>query len=123
MTEVNVPLLRKVVEWVEEQNQMPVSEREWDQGVWVRVKWTQELGQAHACGTAYCLAGYVGQMVDERFTTEPWVEHEDGSITHVKDVAANALGLTPVQAYWLFRAGNCAATIRTVAEEYAGEKL
>lgn len=34
MTEVNVPLLRKAVEWVEEQSNLPEIDRQWNQRAW-----------------------------------------------------------------------------------------
>ena len=35
MSEVNIPLLRKAVEWVEEQAALPVAQSQWDQSAWL----------------------------------------------------------------------------------------
>jgi hypothetical protein len=133
---VNVPLLRKGVEWVEAEAEKPFIDSQWYQGSWVTNTelraaqliydvplrdYTNEKIQhvADHCGTAYCLAGYVGQLLDERYvgTAKP----EDA--IHVADFATDALGLTNEEADRLFFSGNTAADIRTIAEQIAGEKL
>jgi len=89
MTEINVPLLRKAVEWVEEQAKKPEIDREWGQQAWYRKPFAyarylmQELTDnsrqefqarirhyshlADHCGTTYCVAGYIGQLLDEEY--------------------------------------------------------
>lgn len=159
MTEVNIPLLRKAVEWVEEEAQKPLIDRRWYQDDWVRrpdqradditnqvaaecdavarfefdFERVEEVLAEH-CGTAYCVAGYIGQMLDKRYEKSTVV---DG--VHVSVFAADALGIqyetVPVIDMYdakethceavvdLFNGWNDAETIRAFAEQYAGEKL
>lgn len=108
MTKVNVPLLRKAVEWVEEQDAIPGGS--WDQSVYVSTY--------APCGTVYCVAGYVGQLTDPRFK-----DTEQVNGLHVETVASKALGLTEFQARELFDEDNSAPDVRRIAERIAGEKL
>lgn len=62
---LNVPLLRKTVEWAESQWELEQKGQfsEWFQQAWV-------CFPSHAqntCGTAYCMAGYIGQMNNPAF--------------------------------------------------------
>lgn len=125
MTEVNVPLLRKAVEWVEQQDQLSVQVRQWYQQSYVveEDKRVWELGHERGCGTAYCVAGYIGSLVDERYVNEQWAEGEDGELVHVSAVAQEALGLNDALGASLFAAYNDAPRIREIAEQLAGEKL
>ena len=157
---VNIPLLRKAVEWVEQQEKLPEWAREWDQEHWVSEKqWAQldhlaavECGDESAekyaphCGTAYCVAGYIGQLEDPRFAASDYIKvsrdealamgfsHEDlvsklsissdgFLMIHVADLAELRLGLGSSQCDDLFDGANDAKTIRILAEEFAGEKL
>ena len=138
-TEVNIPLLRKAVEWVEREAELPWWKRMWYQGTWAALKrdvysykertfkkYEQELDY---CGTACCLAGYVVQL---NHTVEFEVD-EDGDFVDVlvdgsdklsiSDLAREELGLTQVQAAMLFDGGNRASDIRKIAERIAGEPL
>lgn len=139
MTMVNVPLLRKAVEWVEEQDKLAVSghRSEWAQDQWMAYRTDDgllvdgvfvddatkaelhRLAERGECGTAYCVAGYVGQLLDEsyKYTWSP-----DG-LPAVDDFAERALGLTTNQADLLFGGVNTADDVRRIAEEIAGEKL
>ena len=128
MTEPNIPLLRKAVEWVEAQAALPEIDREWMQSDWLatphdRALWNFNLyGQAAEvvaahCGAAYCVAGWIAQGVDPRYATASEV---DG--VHAADVAAGALGLDGDQDV-LFHGSNTAADVRRIAEEIAGERL
>lgn len=125
MSEVNIPLLRKAVEWVEQQDSLPEEKREWMQSTYVaRESYRVNiLRHKTGCGTAYCVAGYIGAMVDPRFDIVDWAEQTDGSQVHVSDVAQKSLGLTDSQAGQLFYYGNGSRQIRTLAEKFAGEKL
>lgn len=149
MTEVNVPLLRKAVEWVEEQATRPPRESEWAQNDWVSgpAKRAHRLvldayyesgmlidsyGVDRAiaqmephCGTAFCVAGWVAQELDERYLQS---ENVDG--VHVSQFAAEALGIpygtlehTNEVKVELFGGTNTAEDIRMIAENLAGEKL
>lgn len=146
---VNVPLLRKAVEWVEEQVAVPEIDRQWRQRTWVtQPRWKAEdllepmctsarglidfekvyklakQVEPH-CGTAYCVAGYVAQLVDESYQTN---SYGDGGV-HCSVVAAKALGIPYVLSSAgiaqteLFEGNNTAEGIRYFAEYYAGEKL
>jgi hypothetical protein len=147
MSEVNIPLLRKAVEWVEEQDKLPEAEREWDQTTWAGARFIdpndpslvydsymlgsgeyyktwdeiQRLAEQRGmtCGTAYCVAGWIGQQQDSAYKTT-W--NPPGK-PPVDDFAQVVLGLTAEQADELFDEGNSAADIRRISESIAGEKL
>lgn len=117
-TQVNIPLLRKAVEWAEAEAAKPEWAREWDQGAW----WVDaRFDTARDCKTAFCIAGWTcfadGADRDPRFTSIL----ADG--TQVSTYAAHALGLTEVQAAALFDGGNQIADVRRIAEDIAGERL
>lgn len=129
---VNIPLLRKAVEWVEYQDALPIEQREWFQGEWVDADgWRfEDLAEKEvieeseasvlksSCGTAYCVAGYIGQSLESAYAASDTYEG-----VHVSDFAAEALGLDFHEHVALFSAYNTAADIREIAEEIAGEKL
>ena len=116
MTEnnVNVPLLRKAVEWAEAEAAKPVDQSHWNQMDWVSER---------ACGTAYCIAGYVAQLQDERLVSQSTIYDEDGKYLSSRLVAMEALGLTPPQAGVLFWGANSIEDVRRIAEDLAGEPL
>jgi hypothetical protein len=140
--EVNIPLLRKGLEWVEWQDTLPLIDSEWNQGDFVidpevkafimiagerfRSENRMTSGEMDAlvtrvaphCGTAYCFAGYVGQLEDGRYATRDEV---DG--IHVGLFAQEQLGITDDQAEALFSADNTAHDIRSICEDIAGEPL
>ena len=123
--EVNIPLLRKAVEWVETQAALPADESEWHQGAWV---WRREDQEHNTCGTAYCVAGYIGQMLDDQFKDNEWGVDKDGRPCHVAHFAADALGITYDRFGLsanedLFHADNTAEDVRRIAEQIAGERL
>lgn len=115
---INIPLLRKVVEWVEEQEALSTGKRQWKQMIWFeRNNW---------CGTRCCVAGKVALLEG----WEPvWEENEtarvekDGEVQGVALVARDLLGLNSFQADRLFAARNTAADVRYYAEQLAGERL
>lgn len=117
---VNVPLLRKAVEWAEAEAAKPEIESEWCQGVYA------ERGSAlgRTCDTAYCIAG--------------WTIHaagEDPNLCSPAERAAELLGITidedlsgseTSEAGALFNGGNSITDVRTAAERIAaraGERL
>lgn len=71
---IDVPLLRKAVEWVEEQEALPPRQREWRQSVWRGVAFrpagivqgplqaARVVSGGRSCGTTYCVAGYIAEM-------------------------------------------------------------
>jgi hypothetical protein len=133
-TQVNIPLLRKAVEWAEVEAAKPPELREWEQNWWVltpeerakRREYAEESGdpdyyapfevaayyKAPECGTAYCIAGFVAA-------------HEGSTETgmRVQDVACDALGIYTQEAEALFASQNTIADVRRIAEEIAGERL
>ena len=133
MNDVNIPLLRKAVEWAEAEAVKPEIDRTWIQGTWITRSWTaaydmleevsniedhQLKAVAEHCGTAYCVAGYIGQLLDERYAI---VSEVDG--VHVSEFVEQALGLDECDAEALFAGGNSIEDIRILAERFAGERL
>lgn len=141
--EVNIPLLRKAVEWAEAEAARPEIDRQWRQAAWVStpedVAWDVVVGTPldevgfedgfgrllntveSQCGTAYCLAGWIGQALDPRYATQHIVDD-----VHVARVAADALGIDYQAARGeggLFAAENSIEDVRRIAEEIAGERL
>lgn len=123
MTEqqVNIPLLRKAVEWAEAEAAKPPELCEWRQVFWVSAReytpaWGAWVSSMPAekdpeCGTCYCIAGYV-------------VATEVGPTPHdVPALAASLLGLTEYEAGPLFSASNSIEDVRRIAEEIAEERL
>lgn len=118
---VNIPLLRKAVEWVETQAELSLSDGhcEWDQTLWA--------GKT-SCGTTYCVAGYVAFLEGWNLTPTPGIEHislcsKDGKSAHIPDIAHKVLGLNRWQRDSLFNSTNGASDVRRIAEEIAGEPL
>lgn len=142
--EVNIPLLRKAVEWVEVQAELPEIDREWAQESYLTPASNRAVALVYGalrttdhwdllssaglrriaaqvaphCGTAYCVAGWVAVQVDPRYITRDTV----GGI-HCSGVAQKALGLNDDQARMLFHGLNSADSIRRIAENIAGERL
>jgi hypothetical protein len=147
-TEVNIPLLRKIVEWVEEQGDLPYHLSEWDQQMWVKdsacrryeIKiaardydetkdpwdydyWEERLaksvGHESDCGTSYCAAGRIASWHDPDYLTTARPEDKP----HADTFAAQLLGVDSRDATALFGANNTPETFRQIAEEIAGERL
>lgn len=122
MSDVNVPLLRKAVEWVEEQAALPDVDREWNQEFWYLPAGSHfaETG----CGTTYCVAGYVALVSGWKPFDFHMAEDElSKQVVDVPLIARQLLGIDLFQAEELFRAYNTAADVRGVAEAIAGEAL
>jgi hypothetical protein len=130
----DVPLLRKTVEWVEEQEALTES-REWDQGSWYAAAYEEPW-----CGTVYCVAGKIA--LDHGWKpchflpeAENWVK--DGEVRDIEELASEILGLRVCIAersgfaacdpdqhdQALFHGDNTAADVRRIAERIAGERL
>lgn len=116
---VNIPLLRKAIEWAEAEAAKPAGEFcAWNQGAFI---------MQTACGTAFCIAGYVGQIVDPRYAQAERVDD-----VPVGQAAVEALGI-PVEdgcrdpgctcGVPLFSATNTIEDVRRIAESLAGERL
>lgn len=130
----NIPLLRKVVEWVEEQETLTEG-RQWRQATWIVSEQYIGPGRSSAyfnCGTAYCVAGKIaidagwtpiwegaggrGEQAADEVT-------KNGVTMDVGQVARLELGLSYPQGNALFAGSNDAADIRRNAELIAGERL
>lgn len=122
--EPNIPELRKTVEWVEAQAQLPHTEREWNQQHWISHLDTasREMFKVPSwhCGTVACFAGHVGM---EHGAKSEFVSLADGSRVHIRDYASYILGLSEWQARELYKGNNTASDIRRICEEIAGEPL
>ena len=115
---VNIPLLRKAVEWAEAEAAKPTG------GLWIQQLWytrpgaggyeaelRERNGLTPKCGTSYCIAGYVCD-----------VEGID-ALGYWPQRAAEALGLSESACAPLFNANNTITDVRLVAERLAGERL
>ncbi len=121
----NVPLLRKLVEWVEEQENLVNSQ--WDQKFWST--------RDYDCNTTYCAAGYIAQIhgwemiynqqLGQRIGAAKAIKN--GEIRWIHDIAKEELGLTNDRAGLLFLGTTgmmaTASEIRSLCEKFAGEKL
>lgn len=129
-----IPYLRKAVEWVEYQAALPEIDREWFQNSYLlppedhaRVLLDSTLGyvalddviqlQEH-CGTTYCVAGYLGQLMDERY-----IHNDVAGGIHVSAFVCKQLGLSVDDGSRLFNGSNTAADVREIAEDIAGQPL
>ena len=113
MSGVNIPLLRKAVEWADAEDAAAGGKGSWNQHVYI--------AESASCGTQYCIAG--------------WTLHADGwpdeDITDCVDPAEHAallLGIPPFDGeaaagHHLFSDQNTIEDIRRIAEELAGERL
>ncbi len=127
---INIPLLRKAVEWVEEQAALPREGSAWNQESWMS-KPVEESDGGY-CNTAMCIAGaishwagwkpvWVDTQVENRYYADSAIK--DGVEKAIEVIAADELGLEYGEKDYLFRASNDAASIRSVAERIAGEAL
>ena len=148
----NVPLLRKVTEWVEAEGAKSEHDpsRSWFQGVWRGFKVAcqgnlldvvaggERISADHyRCGTAYCFAGYTMELAegwqwakydDEGNLTDDEVVHVDrpNDVIPVATAARRELGLTTREAADLFTGYNSVATIRAQVDAVlrrAGDRL
>lgn len=125
-TEINEPLLRKMVEWVEEQDAHPETTREWWQRRYLLSEPRRVMYYQHetGCGTAYCIAGKIAATLDPAYEKDEWGATRGTSfLVHASRIAREELGLTDVQADRLFHAENSAPRIRQLAEEFVGHAL
>jgi hypothetical protein len=122
-----VPLLRKGVEWVEEQEPLRDAGQphEWEQGGWVTATRTPDraiegtdLRLTSPCGSFRCLFGYLGSLLDPAYTKLTVVRG-----VHVADFVTREFGFTGIERCNLAGANNTADTIRQHAENIAGQRL
>lgn len=131
---LNLPLLRKVVEYITQQPD------EWHQEVWAartgQSHWVQKRDEHgrfiqgkeyQDCGTAMCVAGHAAVM--DGFTVQ-WHEHdeqascvvetdEDGRAIPIETAATHALGLGAAEASGLFEGDNSLSDIIELCEGFA----
>lgn len=141
---VNVPLLRKAVEWAETEATIPEIDREWAQDVWHHSAANKARDLAYTflcdmtskertpgeqldirqvssrlepmCKTSYCIAGWICHEAGIAPTT---VDERDEF-----DWVENANRLLGIdRAYGLYSGGNSIEAIRFIAEYIAGEPL
>jgi hypothetical protein len=81
------------------------------------------------CGTAFCVAGYVGQMHDERYATREVVDGKHVSVFAAEQLGidtsthVNGLSERHPMSHPLFAGSNSATMVRHYAEELAGGPL
>lgn len=130
MREVNVPLLRKGVEWAEVEACRPFAERAWDQQVY-RASVGAELYNPETqdyeikCNTAYCIAGWTVAVTlgdnEQQSLTGDVLSLTGDFIATVEGRALEMLGLEGDSG--LFDCNNSIEEVRRIAEEIAGERL
>lgn len=151
LPKLNLDLLERAVNWAErsEKKQIEPDEPTWYQGSWGRKllsKWVTHYGRndkghftgqntekLQACGTAFCIAGYVGQVTgNAKWDGTTWVPTQEivpysGDVVKLDaecDVfwyraGAAILGLTDKEAYTLFSANNSLARVKTISRNIA----
>jgi hypothetical protein len=114
---VNIPLLRKAVEWAEAEAAKPEAQCEWWQGEFQ----VPAMALGRDCDTCYCIAGWVLHTA----ANKPDIE-----FSHA-DAAGNLLGIDGYRHledadHGLFHPANSIEDVRRIAEEIAasaGERL
>lgn len=109
--ELNVPLLRKQLEWADSEN---AKAKRGEKSEWAQTTW---------CGTSCCIAGHT--VLDLGWTHEgPAGARKEGAVQQsVRAVAAGALGLTSFEADLLFDGANDIKTLWTHAERITGGEI
>lgn len=133
---VNIPLLRKAVEWVEWQELLPEKKRTWVQGTWTSLVTKAGLplrsdraaervlsSGRWTCQTSMCVAGWVALETGWKPTLINGMVEKNGIMQHVQEIAAKELGIASYWAERLFSGSNDAKSIRHYAELAAEERL
>ncbi len=119
---LDIPWLRKEVEWVEVEDAKPchAPDREWHQGSYRWSAKDRSEAYGHPCGSTFCIAGHIAEGDGVK-----WNDSFDiaADWKFVSDYAQYRLNLDERQAARLFYGDNSAADIRRIAEEIAGERL
>ncbi len=144
--EVNIPLLRKGVEWVEEQDALRELGQNsfWDQEFWMMRRWqgaeldslellnlAQDQLKEHWCDSGMCFAGKIAfdagwkpvYADDASEVADSATKEGVPGTSFIRAVAQKLLGLDWWEADRLFEGTNTAADIREIAEDLAGERL
>lgn len=123
---INIPLLRKTVEWVEEQDTLSPRtnpERVWNQRTWYEsIALGDIFGLGWSCGTAMCFAGKVAIEAGWEPVGQSHVKRGE-VLMHIDDAARLELGISENDSEYLFEGDNTAEDIRRIAENIAGERL
>lgn len=136
---VNVPLLRKGIEWAEAEDRARTDTKpsQWDQTSWVGGAPIDELSYDEMvssvkltemeCGTTCCIAGWIGFLTlrpGEYINGVGTIFNENNvRVEHCSDRAQRELGLDNQQAWDLFYRSHDIESVRTLAESIAGERL
>lgn len=144
--ELNIPLARKGLEWIEGEAQKPKLVRAWYQGAW------RALGseRARVCGTTHCFAGYIDEISGGVWASEDpndgWFDElvatadeiADGVCRRFSDSkfpgpgfhtvtagtrAQRLLGISESTANLLFSPDTYPSEMRRILERVAGEPL
>lgn len=136
---VNVPLIRKLWEWIDEQASLPPEKSEWFQNSWIAF-WHKtpqgEKGEEREfiefpeqipldCFTSYCAAGYIASITPGcEWISDDFVAFE-GEEHQIKLFAMDQLGINYEQASFLFNGINDRRTMKHYLESYLppGETL
>lgn len=135
----DLPLLRKLVDWAEEEEVRQDRGEDgkdvyWMQNNWLSTDFVRKNGEVtdQICSTGCCIAGKVALdfgtpiFTDWDGVTEYVRDDNDGLVYSIREFGREQLGLQKSEADDLFEGDNKAADIRTVAEriaERAGEEL
>ena len=141
VSSVNIPLLRKSVEWAEAEAVKPWRFRQWNQQDWLKsskdfwgqtrdafgrfIRGGKRLQKDPSCGTCCCIAGWVAlEAGAQEIPHMPGMcQTPDGELRVVAELARKELGLSYQQGSHLFNADNTIKDIRRIAEAIAGERL
>lgn len=127
---VDVPLLRKVVEWAEVEAKKPFMERAWYQDAYYMRPgehvFNPETEKSEIrCGTAYCIAGWtVAETLgpDEAMNFSGDVVTSAGEF--IRDCEERALEMLNISTdHGLFDCSLTIEEVRAIAEKIAGEPL
>jgi len=137
MTEVNVPLLRKTLEWAhgEWQKKRRGEVSEWDQAVWMAstaalhgydAKVFEAFKAGTACGTTCCIAGKVALDAGWHHGFRSHLGgtvYREGEYRSTESVAMELLGLDSDTAFRLFNGVNSIYSLYAVAAEITGGEI
>lgn len=104
--EVNVPLLRHALTWAWAEHVQPKEVRRWRQTDWVS-------STLDGCGTAHCFAGYIVSITVGVDSARRGFAN-DGQ--RIPDAARQALGLTQVEARYLFYEDNTLDDLKEIVD-------
>lgn len=114
--EINVPLLRKMLEHVTSHPD------EWNQDTWA------VESEESSCGTAYCLAGHTAESLGHTLVWQPGTNMASfclagGELRTIESVATHALGLKYTEAAGLFSACNELHTLWEIANKLTNGEI